>query len=310
MARFTAGLALLAALFATGCAGHDFSQSDEWRLRSLEENALEFEERQFEQIERLQRLETAVNDLARQVGVLGAMEEPPVNEPSTAVPQDPDLSGASPETLEALAMYEAMFAGGAQGQAAPVVEQDVGPETRPENEPNVAQSGQAQSQESWDDYPQVAPQKLEPEQRKPDPAPKKVAEAKPQKTANKAGPAATYEKGLSLVRGQEPEKGRKVLESFVQSWPGHELVPNALYWIGESHYSEKRLDQAILTFMDVYRRYPKHPKASAALLKTAYSYEKLGDLRNARFYLTVLLEDFPDSDPAPLARRKMAQISG
>jgi tol-pal system protein YbgF len=305
MARYLAGAMLLAALFATGCASHGFGQSEEWRLRSLEESALEFEERQFEQIERLKAIEQAVGDIEARMQVeqesstQTAMSEQQAAD--IAEIEQPDTSAMSPETLEALAMFEAMFEGKPLDRGGQVQETEIEPE--PEADSGQQQAMASKERDSWDNYPKVDAEDKKAEN-KPAAKPEPVKKA----TAKGGSPTADYRKGLDLVLGDKPEQGRAVLEKFVKTWPEHELVPNALYWIGESHYSEKRMDQAILTFMDVYRRYPDNPKAAAALLKTAYAYQKLGDLRNARFYLTVLLEDFPDSEPAPLARRKMAEI--
>ncbi len=54
-------------------------------------------------------------------------------------------------------------------------------------------------------------------------------------------------------------------------------------------------------------KYPGHPKAAAALLKAGYAYESLNDGANARFYWQILLDDYPGSAPAALARKRMAQ---
>jgi tol-pal system protein YbgF len=100
----------------------------------------------------------------------------------------------------------------------------------------------------------------------------------------------------------------EIFSAFPSRYPRSSLVPNALYWLGECHYSQDRYDEAVLTVQAVTGQYPKHPKAAAALLKTAYSYERLGDKQNARFYLGVLLEDYPQSDPAPLAEDALNRL--
>ena len=76
------------------------------------------------------------------------------------------------------------------------------------------------------------------------------------------------EGNMNLVRlEKDPAEGRKILQQFLEDDPQSGLVPNALYWIGESYYQEKNYAQAILTFKDVTRRFPKHHKAAASLLK-------------------------------------------
>lgn len=119
-----------------------------------------------------------------------------------------------------------------------------------------------------------------------------------------------YDRALALLWDGKPIEARSLLNEFLVDFPNSSLAPNALYWLGETYYSQQRYAQSILTFRDVMRRFPKHPKAPASLLKIGYSYEQLGDMQNARFYLKALLKDYPDSDPAALARAKLKQIEG
>lgn len=283
MTRTWACLVLLVMLFATGCAGRSHGPSEEWRLRNLEEKFLEFKELQHEQTERIAILESSLNRLSADFRASLPLV------PEAAAPEIYDVS---PETKKALAMYLDMFEAAEKDKAAKPVESEI------KAEPEKAQTA-PEGERGWQDYPKVGDMKMyEAAKTEPKPA------AKPAP----AGTAKDYQRGLALVQSGKPAQGRAVLEKFAAGSPKHDLVPNALYWIGESYYNEERFDQSILAFKEVYRRYPKHPKAAAALLKTAFSYRKLGDLKNARFYLTVLLDDFPDSEPAPLARKAMAEI--
>jgi TolA-binding protein len=61
----------------------------------------------------------------------------------------------------------------------------------------------------------------------------------------------------------------------------HDLAANAFYWIGETHYSEKSYDQAILAFEKVIKNYPGKEKAPAAMLKQAMAFKALGDGKSA-----------------------------
>jgi tol-pal system protein YbgF len=92
----------------------------------------------------------------------------------------------------------------------------------------------------------------------------------------------------------------------LRSSPESALAPNALYWQGECLYSLGKYDEAIMIFKDVAAKYPKHDKAAASLLKAGYSYERLNDKENAHFYWQILLDDFPSSAPAGMARKRMA----
>jgi len=115
---------------------------------------------------------------------------------------------------------------------------------------------------------------------------------------------------MTLVRAEKGEEGRPLLLKFLEIDPKSALVPNALYWIGESYYLEKDYPQAILRFKDVTRRFPKHHKAAAALLKIGMSYQMMGEKDNATLYLRALLKDHPRSEPAPAARKLLSELGG
>ncbi|MBN2139372.1 MAG: tol-pal system protein YbgF [Desulfovibrionaceae bacterium] len=125
-----------------------------------------------------------------------------------------------------------------------------------------------------------------------------------------SGPDALYQEGLRLARADQPQAARKALTEFLSSQPKSALVPNALYWIGETFYSEKNFTEAVLAFKEVTRRFPKHEKSAAALLKIGMSHLKAGDRDNAAFYLRALVDEFPASEPAGLARNLLKDLPG
>lgn len=123
-----------------------------------------------------------------------------------------------------------------------------------------------------------------------------------------SGETKRYQAGVNAVMNEDTASGRAILEAFLKDYPDSGLAPNAAYWLGETFYHEKRYAEAILTFKDVVRKYPKHGKAAAAMLKTGYAYEMLGDKSNARFYLQTLVDEYPGSEPAALARTRLKSL--
>lgn len=119
-----------------------------------------------------------------------------------------------------------------------------------------------------------------------------------------------YKEGVRLVMNDQPVKARVLLEKYLAANPSAKLAPNALYWIGETYYSEKSFAQSILKFKEVSRRFPKASKVPAAMLKIGLAYDKLGDRENTLFYLRTLIEDYPKSDPAKIGRERLRAIEG
>lgn len=117
-----------------------------------------------------------------------------------------------------------------------------------------------------------------------------------------------YDAALSIYYKGEYERAGQAFREFLRQYPQSSLVPNALYWQGECLYSLGKYDAAILAFKDVAGKYPTHSKAAASLLKAGFSYLEMKDKENARFYFQLLLDDFPDSEPARLARGRLAAL--
>lgn len=118
----------------------------------------------------------------------------------------------------------------------------------------------------------------------------------------------TYSHALASYQNGLYSTARDGFKAMLAEHPDSSLAPNALYWLGETYYSENNYAEAILAFRLVPSRFPSHNKAAAALLKMGFAYEKLGDPRNAVHYLSAVNASYPDSSPAGLARTRLAQL--
>ncbi|MHB1398567.1 MAG: tol-pal system protein YbgF [Trichloromonadaceae bacterium] len=122
-------------------------------------------------------------------------------------------------------------------------------------------------------------------------------------------PQALYERGLDLIQRQgDMPRGREVLQEFLKKYPQDPLAVNAMYWIGESYYGEKKYENAILQFQDVIQKYGDHPKVASALYKQGLSFQALGDNKNAKVILKKVVDTFPLAEEAKRAKEKLATI--
>ncbi|SHJ49294.1 tol-pal system protein YbgF [Malonomonas rubra DSM 5091] len=113
-----------------------------------------------------------------------------------------------------------------------------------------------------------------------------------------------YQRALDLVRkDMEFAEGRKLLKTFTDKYPQHDLYVNALYWTGEALYGEKKYELAILQLQDVISKHASHPKAPAAMLKQGLAFNALGDGQNARTTMQKVIEEYPDSPQADSAKK-------
>ena len=65
----------------------------------------------------------------------------------------------------------------------------------------------------------------------------------------------------------------------------------------------RRYRDALKSFYDVVSNYPLSPKLSASTLKLGQTYTKLGDHEKARLMFDRVVEEYPDSPEAEVARK-------
>lgn len=121
-------------------------------------------------------------------------------------------------------------------------------------------------------------------------------------------PDAIYQKGIDAYKAGDFAKSREQLSRFIELFPKHELLANAHYWLGETYYSEKVYDQAILEFEKVVKDFPTKGKAPAALLKQAMAFKELDDNKSARFVYKKLMDNYPLSDEVKIAKEKLKEM--
>ncbi|GAM08545.1 putative protein [Geobacter sp. OR-1] len=121
-------------------------------------------------------------------------------------------------------------------------------------------------------------------------------------------PDAIYQKGIDAYKAGDFAKSREQLSRFIELFPKHELIANAHYWLGETYYSEKVYDQAILEFEKVVKEFPNKGKAPAALLKQAMAFKELDDAKSARFVFKKLIENYPLADEVKVAKEKLKEL--
>ncbi len=140
------------------------------------------------------------------------------------------------------------------------------------------------------------------------PVPAPAAAPAPESPREWKSPEEMYEVAVGEVKGGNPKKGRETLNEFVAKYPGHKLIPNALYWKGEAFYAEKDFENAILTFQDVVDKYPRGEKAPDAMYKQGLSFLSLKDRKNARVLLDLVQKKYPKSKAAGMAKTKLKEI--
>jgi tol-pal system protein YbgF len=102
------------------------------------------------------------------------------------------------------------------------------------------------------------------------------------------------------------------IESFKlyrAQFPGSPLADNALYWIGECRYSQRKFEEAVDAFDELILTYPQGDKAAAAYLKKGLSFVELGKKPEALAALKLLVAKYPLEEESKIAQEKIRELT-
>ena len=127
-----------------------------------------------------------------------------------------------------------------------------------------------------------------------------------------AGPAGPDPNQLYEQAAQDLTQGRYPLalqgfREYAQRFPATDLADNAQYGMGECLFAQAQFDSAAIEYERIESLYPQGDRVPAGLWKLALCREKLGQAVQARKVLERLVQGFPLSGEAQLARDRLAK---
>jgi tol-pal system protein YbgF len=114
-----------------------------------------------------------------------------------------------------------------------------------------------------------------------------------------------YMKAFGLFSANNYPAAVDAFGSFIKTYPDSEYAGNAMYWIGECHYSQRKYSEAITAFNRVISLYPKGSKIPDAMLKIGFSYISMNEPARAKIALQTLVDKYPNSPAAVKARERL-----
>ena len=114
-----------------------------------------------------------------------------------------------------------------------------------------------------------------------------------------------YDRVMDEFKHRDYAAAMAGFQLFLELHRQSSLAANAQYWIGECQYRMGRYRDALKSFYDVVSNYPLSPKLAASTLKLGQTYTKLGDPEKARLMFDRVVEQYPDSAEAKVARKAL-----
>jgi len=112
---------------------------------------------------------------------------------------------------------------------------------------------------------------------------------------------------IALYRKKEYSKARDIFLTLAKTKTYKPAQVH--YYLGEIAYYQKRDSEAIVYFKKSVSFYDKASYMPTLLLHTAVSFKRLNDKSNAKKFFTLLIENYPDSDQAKIARKNLAKFN-
>jgi tol-pal system protein YbgF len=147
------------------------------------------------------------------------------------------------------------------------------------------------------------------------PAPEPAAQVAPKTPQPEAPIQATeeekqaYKQAYSQLSTGKTDEAIVSFDAYLAKYPGGGYASNVQYWLGEAYRVKQDNNAAKLAFNKVVDSYPASPKVPDALLKLAYIEIELNNAVKAREYLTRIGTDYPNSNAAYLATKKLATLA-
>ena len=114
-----------------------------------------------------------------------------------------------------------------------------------------------------------------------------------------------YDRVMEEYKHRDYEAALAGFRFFLELHGQSSLAPNAQYWMGECQYRLGRYKEALKTFYHVVSYYPLSPRIAASTLKIGQTYTRLKDHEKARTMYERVLDEYPDSPEAELARKAL-----
>ena len=124
-----------------------------------------------------------------------------------------------------------------------------------------------------------------------------------------AGPSAEqiYETSLGQLRLGSAATARSGFAELLRAHPTSERVPDALYYIGQSFETENS-DSALAYYDQVVRNHPESPRSASALYHVGLIRERANRNAEARQAYQRVVDSYPNSDEAALARDRLRAL--
>lgn len=136
----------------------------------------------------------------------------------------------------------------------------------------------------------------------------KTAEQKPASVTGNVSPQNMYNMAYNDYLKGNFALAIEGFKMYKDQFADSPLADNALYWIGECYYSQRKYDEAIGMFNELIMTYPQGDKIAAAYLKKGMSFAAAGKKDEAVSAYRLLISKYPLEEETRIAQQKLKEL--
>jgi tol-pal system protein YbgF len=117
-----------------------------------------------------------------------------------------------------------------------------------------------------------------------------------------------YGQAVALMRRGSMTAARMGFQGVIESFPNHPLAPEARYHLADILVQEDRPEEAAEAFARIAELHPEAERVPDALYRAGVIHRELGNTGEARRYLERVVNTWPESGAADLARQVLREM--
>ena len=119
-----------------------------------------------------------------------------------------------------------------------------------------------------------------------------------------------YIHSLNQLQSGNLEKAISSFKAFLKQYPDGDYADNAWYWLGSAYYVKGNTNDALASFHTLLTKFPNSPKVADTLVKIGIINQDAHKIGPARSAFQRVINNYPDSNAASIAKQRLAKISG
>lgn len=121
---------------------------------------------------------------------------------------------------------------------------------------------------------------------------------------------AAYMDGFNKLKQGQYDESIASFKSFIEQNPDTSLTDNAWYWLGEAYYVQQDMSHSQKAFEKVVNRFADSSKVPASLYKIGLIQAGQDKQDNAKATFGRIIKQYPQSDSAGMAKKKLNSLGG